>query len=295
MKVLLFGHSGYVGHLVLKKLYETGNEIVCISRRNTQNQLYPEVKYIKGDVLKPETYLKALENCDVIIYLPGLIREFPNKGITFNNVHYAGVKYLVDNAEKYGVKKFVLLSANGVRENAPTKYLQTKHLAEKYLMQSKLEWIIFRPSVIFGFENSAYKNFITVIKDLSKMPLFFPVIGNGKYRFQPVSLNNLSDAIIYSIKEQNPKNKIFYACGPEVLSYNEIVDIVLKSLKKKRIKLFIPIKFMLLLAKLFERYEWFPVSKEQIIMLLEENICKGGENIFDYFPLKPLSFREINL
>lgn len=290
MKILLIGHTGYVGGVVLRKLSQTSYNIVCISRRTTDAIDYPDVRYIKGDVLIPETYLDELKNCDVVIYLPGIIREFPDKGITFDAVHFYGVKNLVDAAVQRGVKRFILMSANGVRENAPTEYLRTKFFAEEYLKKSNLEWTIFRPSVIFGYEKQGKMNFINVIRDLLKMPIFIPIIGDGKYRFQPVALDNLADAIVMSIDNSQSIGKTYLACGKDVYSYNEIVDIVLNATAKHRIKMHIPVGLMSFLAKIFEKYEWFPISREQIIMLLEENICPGGISIFDDFPIQPIGF-----
>lgn len=292
MKILLIGHTGYVGSVVLQKLSNSAHKIFCISRRFNNVPVYPNVQYFKGDVLMPETYLNILKNCEAVIYLPGILREFHQKGITFEGVHFYGVKNLIDASKLFNIKKFILMSANGVDENASTSYLRTKFKAEEYLKASNLEWTIFKPSVIFGYENQKKMNFINVIVDLSKFPVFFPVIGNGNYRFQPVALDNLADAIIMSIENPQSANKTYFACGKKIYSYNEIVDIVLNVINKKRIKLHIPVWLMNFLARFFEKYEWFPVSRDQIKMLLEENVCKGGNNIFEDFQIQPIDFVE---
>lgn len=292
MKILLIGHTGYVGGVVLKKLSLTNHQVQCISRRVLDDIQYPNVQYLKGDVLLPETYLNSVKNSEVIIYLPGLIREFPAKGITFENIHFWGVKNLVDASKLFHIKKFILMSANGVMENASTNYLRTKFKAEEYLKASNLEWTIFKPSIVFGYENQKKMNFINLIIELSSFPIFFPIIGNGNYRFQPVALDNLADAIVMSIDNPKSVNQTYYACGERVFSYNEIVEIILSVIGKRRIKLHLPVWLMNSLARFLEKYEWFPVSREQIKMLLEENLCKGGRSIFEDFPIIPIDFVE---
>lgn len=292
MKILLIGHSGYVGNILLHKLSKTTHNIICLSRRVINEIIYPNIRFEKGDIINPDSYLYLLESCDAIIYLPGLIREFPEKGITFEGIHFLGVKYLVDAAVEKGIKRFILMSANGVRENASTGYLRTKYQAEEYLKKSRMDWTIFRPSVIFGYEKIKKKNFINVIIELSRFPIFFPVIGNGNYRLQPVSLDNLTDAIVMSIDNPLSINKTYHACGKKIYSYNEIVDILLSVIKKKRVKIHIPVFIMDFIAGIFEKYEMFPVSRDQIKMLLEENICNGGLSIFDDFQITPIDFVE---
>lgn len=292
MKLFLTGSSGYVGRGILKKLALKKCEVVCLIRKQTYSIPTGCTSYINGDILKPETYIHSLKSCDSVIYLPGLLREFPAKGITFENVHFKGLKILVDLCSEYNVKRFILMSANGVRENATTEYYKTKYRAEEYLKKSNLEWTIFRPSVIFGDESEKNKNFISVIINLLKIPLFFPVIGDGNYRFQPISLKNLADAVVTSLDNNNSIGKTYTACGLDVLTYNEIIDIVMDALGKKKIKVHLPIKMMKFVAKYFDKFEWFPFSRDQITMLLEENILKEGVNIFDEFPISPASLKE---
>lgn len=292
MKLFLTGSSGYVGRGILKQLALKKCEVVCLIRKQAHSVPSGCTSYINGDILNPETYIHSLKSCDSVIYLPGLLREFPAKGITFENVHFKGVKILVDLCSEYNVKRFILMSANGVRENATTEYYKTKYRAEEYLKKSNLDWTIFRPSVIFGDESEKNKNFISVIINLLKIPLFFPVIGDGNYRFQPISLKNLADAVVMSLDNNNSIGKTYIACGLNVLTYNEIIDIVMDALGKKKIKVHLPIKIMKFVAKYLDKFEWFPFSQDQITMLLEENILKEGVNIFDEFPISPASLKE---
>ncbi len=297
MNVFLTGATGYVGNRILSSLINFKHKVSILVRNDSANKI-PDyfksgIKIVKGDVTNHKSYAGQLTGCDAVIYLPGLIREFPKRGITFKQIHFDSVKNLIDSSKREGVKRFLLMSANGVKPNASTKYLRTKYDAEEYLKQSGLSWTIFRPSVIFGDENEGRNNFISVIVDLlNQLPLFVPVIGNGKYRFQPISIENVADAFVKSLEMEKTIGKTYSLCGKEVFTYNELVDIISKIIKRKKIKLHVPVWKMKLLAKLFDKYEWFPVTHDQITMLLEENICRGGTDLFEELNIEPINLED---
>ena len=90
-----------------------------------------------GDISEKEIIKKTIKDADAVIYNIGLIRQYPKKGITFENAHFEGAKRCIDIAKELGVKRFILMSANGVKYEG-TKYQSTKFLADQYLKNSKV-------------------------------------------------------------------------------------------------------------------------------------------------------------
>ncbi len=297
MHIFLTGSTGYVGNRILSALINSKHQVTVLVRKESTNKfpdnLKPNLRIIQGDVTNNESYAGQLSGCDAVIYLPGLIREFPKRGITFKQIHFVGVKNLIDASKREGVKRFLLMSANGVKPNASTEYLRTKYDAEEYLKQSGLSWTIFRPSVIFGDEDKGRINFITVIAGLLKqMPLVVPIIGDGKYRFQPIAIKNVADAFVKSLELTDAFNKTYSLCGNELFTYNELIDIISNIINLKKVKLHIPVWYMKLLAKIYDKFEWFPVTHDQITMLLEENICKSGTDFFTELDIEPIYLKD---
>ena len=99
-----------------------------------------------GDIGSQDTIDITLSGCDAAIYNIGLIREFPRKGVTFEEAHVEGVRRVIEGASRKGVDRFLLMSANGVRGSG-TPYQDTKFRAEELLRDSGLKWTIFRPSI----------------------------------------------------------------------------------------------------------------------------------------------------
>ncbi len=242
------------------------------------------VKVIVGDASGIEKYEDEIRKNDikVFIYLIGLIREFPQKNIKFIDYHYNFLKKAVDLAVKLNIKRFILMSANGVKENGTT-YQRTKYMGEEYLRNSNLNWTIFRPSLII--DDDELFNFKKLILDLSKF-IFFPIFSNGKYKVAPVHREDVAEIFVKSIENEKTFNRIFHICGGKEYEYVEFVKLIARANKKFIIPVYIPTFIILPIARIFRYSELFPASDEQIKMLLEGNTYIESE-IWSTLNLKP--------
>jgi uncharacterized protein YbjT (DUF2867 family) len=297
MKTFLTGATGYVGRQIIRDLVTAHHTVVALVRKGSEGKLPREVEgkiqIVHGDVLSADAYRKAVENVEAIINLPGLLREFPRQGITFEEVHFLGTKVLVDEAKAAGVQRFIQMSALGVRAESQTKYQQTKFRAEEYVKASGLRWTIFRPSSMFGNEKEGFPNFISAINgSLDMFRFFVPVLGNGKYRFQPVALQNVSAGFVKALVTNESTGKTYDVAGPDRYSYNDLLNIVQQIKGKHKIKMYQPMIFIKALASALGRWKFFPVSRDQITMLEEENISDHWKDFFDDFGIVPLRLIE---
>ncbi|MGD0337645.1 MAG: NAD(P)H-binding protein [Bacteroidota bacterium] len=298
MQVFITGGTGYIGRQVIRDLVAGGCGVRALIRTGSEAKLPREcssnISIVFGNIEQADSLPGLMNGCDAVIHLPGLIREFPRRGITFRGVQYYGSKNIIDEACRSKVKRFLLMSANGVRSDAPTEYQRTKWMAEEYLRQSSLEWTIFRPSVVFGNENEGYENFVEVlINQLRMMPLVVPVPGNGRFLFQPVSINNLSEGFLKSLQQRVGIRKIYEIGGIERLSYVEMLDIVAGPLNIRKWKVHQPIPILRVLARMLGRYSFFPITEDQIIMLLEGNVTEQEGEFFEDFKIKPIRFSDV--
>lgn len=297
MKVFLTGSTGYVGRQVVRDLIAAGHAVVCLVRPGSEGKLPREVAgrvdIVRGDILETKTYRDRLQSCEAIINLPGLLREFPRRGITFEGVHYAGPVRLIDEAKKANVARFIHMSALGVRQDAIPKYQETKYRAEEYLKSSGLRWTVFRPSLMFGNEKEGLMNFMSVLKDLLNIaPLFVPVLGSGNYRFQPVAVQDVSQGFVRALVNESSVGKIYDVAGPDRYTYNELLDVVSYITGRNKIKFHQPMFLMKIAASMFGGYSFFPVSRDQITMLEEENISDRWEDFFRDFGFAPRRLME---
>ncbi len=292
MKLFVAGGTGYIGNHVIDKLVKDGHNVRALVRRGSEAKLKNKfIEFWYGDISAPESLNRALDGCDAVIYLIGLIRESPSKGITFELAHLQGVKHIYERAKLSGVKRWIQISANGVRSDTPDGYIRTKYRAEEFIKAQDIDYTILRPSVVFGGETEGTINFVTTLKYIiNLMPFVVPVIGNGTYKMQPVHIDDLTNAISMIIDKPSTFNKAYALCGPKSISYNDILDVITNMYNlKKKIKIHIPAFLVKSFAVLLKNIESFPVTPEQIDMLVSGNTCSDSY-LFDELKIVPKGF-----
>jgi uncharacterized protein YbjT (DUF2867 family) len=299
MRVFLTGGTGYVGSAVLEELSNAGHAAVCLARDPGR---LPSAKTeaigrsggimaVKGDLLDPDTYREALTDCDAVIHLVGIIRERPSRGATFERVHTEGTKALLEACARAGFgggsdRRFIHMSALGAGPASTTGYFKTKWQAEQEVRQSGIPHVIFRPSVIFGSNDE----FVNMLNGLVRLPLT-PVIGDGEYRLQPVSLRTVSEVFVKALTD-GPVNRSFDMGGPEMLSYNRMLREIGAAGGRKPRLVHIPLGLMKPVVAALERFPFFPITRTQLSMLLEESICREGTSFYETYGCKPIPFAE---
>jgi NADH dehydrogenase len=303
MKVALFGGTGFVGSYIIDELLAQKMTPRILVRKESQSKLYQEGGYevIQGDLDNESAIRDTIKGCEVVIYNVGIIREFPSKGITFENLHFDGVKRCIDIAKDEQVRRFILMSANGVKKNG-TGYQKTKLLADEYLKWSKLDYTIFRPSLVFGDpRGSGRPEFCTQLKkDMLDLPFPAPnfhtglnLLNAGAFGLSPIHAKDVAAIFVSSINEKKTVNKV-YNLGGEVYSWKEVIKIITSSYGKNKWIVPAPVFAIKFLASIFGRFAWFPITKDQLTMLVEGNIC-SSQDVFDMFSISPIPFNSESL
>lgn len=271
MRIFLAGGTGFVGGHVRCAMLENGHELRILTHRRTA---CPEqgIEIVEGDVTRPATYAATLDGCDAVLNLVGIIREFPRRGISYERLHVSATENLLAAARNAGVRRFIQMSALGSREGAASRYHQSKFRAERSVRDSGLDWTIFRPSVIFGPKDDFINKLAGFIR---AMPLV-PVIGDGQYRLQPIDGNDVARCFAMALNMPETIGHTYELCGRDRFTYRELLDAVAKALGRHSIRtVTIPVSFMKLVTPFMQRFSFFPITMDQITMLLEESICDG--------------------
>ncbi|SNB47456.1 complex I NDUFA9 subunit family protein [Geobacter sp. DSM 9736] len=286
MKVLLSGGTGFVGGYVRRALLAKGHSVRVLVHRHATG-IGDGIEQVTGDVMRPQTLEAAAAGCDAVINLVGIIREFPARGVTFEALHVRATEHMVQSALKAGASRYIQMSALGTRPEAVSAYHRTKFRAEEIVRDSGLDYTIFRPSVIFG----AGDDFINKLAGFVKALPAVPVIGSGSYRLQPIHAEDVARCFALSLEMPETRGATYSLCGPDRVTYNELLDLIGRILGKPRIaKLRNPLFLMKLVVPLFQRFPVFPLTTDQITMLLEESICDGGWR--KIFPFSPIPLEE---
>ena len=302
MKVALFGGTGFVGTYITDELLNNGHNPLLLVRPGSENKVSRanDCTLNIGDISDKEIIENTIKESDAIIYNIGLIRQYPKKGITFEKTHFEGAKCCIDIAKELGVKRFILMSANGVKYEG-TKYQSTKFLADQYLKNSNLNWTIFRPSLIFGDPKGSIEFCTQLRNDMLNLPLPAPlffeklnVINAGKFSMSPIHITDVAKCFVKCIEMENTYKKIYNLGGLYSYNWIELIDTISKASEKNKWKIPAPVEPIKMAAMLLEWLPIFPITKDQLTMLLEGNTCNSS-TAFDEFDIQPTEFTVENL
>lgn len=239
--ILVTGASGYVGNNLVRNLVKRGKSVRAMvgnvdKARKRLADVEAQIEIVKGDVTRPDTLAEWMQGVDTVIHLVAIAIEKGKR--TYKTINYEGTINMVEAAKNAGVRRFINMCQAGATTTVASPFLRSKGLAQDYVAKSGLDWTAFRPSVIWGPQDE----FANIQARLIQMtPFVFPIVGDGKAQFQPVYVGDVAEAIARSIDDPSTIGHEYELGGPEVLTYEEIVNRVLKALGTNRRKIRVPV------------------------------------------------------
>jgi NADH dehydrogenase len=288
MQVFVTGSTGFVGNHVLHELVQKGHQVRALVRPGSEHKLKrpDDVETIAGTVDEVADLIQGMQGCDAAIHLVGIIRAFPSQDITFERMHTEATANVIEAAKEAKVPQLLHMSALGAREDGPTPYLTTKFAAEELVRQSGLNYTIFRPSLIFGRGGDA----ITMFGDMVKKYVV-PIIGDGQYRFQPVSVTTVAQGFEKALDPETAKEQTLDVGGPDNVTFDEIIDTLARVMGKSIVKIHMPVLPLRLATSALQHAPGYPLTTDQITMLLEGSTC-DEKPFYELLGLEPISLEQ---
>jgi uncharacterized protein YbjT (DUF2867 family) len=290
MRIFVTGGTGFVGREVMRQLAAAGHEVVGLVRPGSEGKLVKDanIRIHPGDVTEPDSLPGGMAGCDAVMHLVGIIREFPERGVTYERLHVEATANVIAAAVSQGVGRYLHMSANGVRPDSAADYHRTKWRAEEEVRASDLHWTIFRPSLIFG----PGSEFVAMLEGLVRSLPVVPVIGDGRYRLQPVAVGQVAETFLKALAMPETAGRVFHLGGAESYPFDEILDLVGRAIGMSRVlKFHQPAALVRPVVRLLERCRSFPVTLDQVTMMLEGNVCDQGLWA-ETFDIEPVAFAE---
>jgi NADH dehydrogenase len=273
MKILLAGGTGYIGKALRAELKALGHDVRLLVRHASVGTVGAGdgFEIAPGDVLDTHACLSAVDGCSAVVNLVGVLREIPTQGTTYEALHTEATYNLVDAARLMEVDRFIQMSGLGARPDAASRYHTTKYEAEEIVCKSPMRWTIFRPSVIFGPGDDFHAQLV----DLVHRPIV-PMIDGGKALLQPVSLSNVIGAMARSVTMPETQGRVFEAGGPDRVAFNELVERVARHYGVWMNTVKVSSRMLKPAVRVLQRFKSFPLTVDQMVMLLEDNTCDPG-------------------
>ena len=290
MKVFVTGATGFVGSEVVKQLLAAKHAVRALVREGSEAKIEQrdQIEIHHGDATDAASLVGALDGCDALIHLIGIIREFPGRQITYQRLHVATTENLIAAATAQGVRRYLHMSSNGARKSGSTGYHRTKWQAEELVRAADLDWTIFRPSMIFGPECP----FVAMLAELIRRLPVVPVVGDGRYRMQPVALEQVAASFVAALAMPQTIGATYALGGGASYSYEEVLDLTAQAMGRSQpTKVHQPLFMVRPMVKVMELSDSSPLTSDQLTMLLEGNVC-DPKAWAEAFNLEPETFAD---
>ncbi len=271
--VTVFGGSGFVGRHVVRSLAQRGYNIrVAVRRPDLAGFLQPmgnvgQIVAVQANLRNRASVERAVQGSDHVVNLVGLLFE---KGRNkFHAVHELGTGAIAQACRDGGIE-LTHVSSIGADANSPSEYASSKGRAEDTLRDVLPDATIIRPSIIFGPEDGFFNKFA----EMARFSMFLPLIGGGQTKFQPIYVADVAEAIARSVDGTLGAGKVWELGGVEVLTFQQCMELMLKTINRKRSLISIPWFAAKLLGRLMTMVPLIdpPLTRDQVLQLMADNI-----------------------
>ncbi|MDH6265276.1 uncharacterized protein YbjT (DUF2867 family) [Rhizobium sp. SG_E_25_P2] len=271
--VTVFGGSGFVGRHVVRALARRGYRIrVAVRRPDLALFLQPlgnvgQISFVQANLRYRNSVDAAIKGADHVVNCVGLLFEQGRN--SFDAVQEFGARAVAESARATGAG-LTHISAIGADVNSTSAYARSKGRAEQYILQTKPDAVILRPSVVFGPEDQFYNKFA----DMARIAPFLPLVGGGKTKFQPVFVDDVAEAVARSVDGLVAGGKIYELGGAEVVSFKDILDDILRVTCRNKPLVSIPFGVASLLGSVASLVPFItpPITADQVTLLKKDNV-----------------------
>ena len=273
---LIFGGSGQIGLNLIRKLTKNNYRVTVVTRNIHQKSYKIKtqanagyIDIVEANIFDENKIRNLFSKADICINLIGILYE-QKKGSTFKNIHSVFPSLLAKLCKEYNLKQYIHLSALGINEAVDSDYAKSKLDGESNVLKNFPLAIILRPSIVYSVDDNFTTNFMRLLSILPIFPLYY----EGKTKFSPIHCSDLTDTIHHVISK-NIYSNIIECIGPEIISFKDLLERLLKLINKKRILIPFPFTLAKFTASFFEMFPNPLLTKDQLRLLKYDNISSG--------------------
>jgi uncharacterized protein YbjT (DUF2867 family) len=293
-RVTVFGGSGFLGRQIVKRLADEGAEVRVAVRHpeRVSSRLEPagkagQITAIYADVWNESSVRPALEGSDAVVNTVG---HYVERGkATFEAIHGQGAMHVARAAALAGVRRLVHISGIGADPASVSVYVRARAIGERLVSERFPEATILRPSVLFGPDDAFFNRLAALARVMPVVPLF----GSGDTRLQPVYVGDVAEAVARALIAPLAKGQVYELGGPRVCTYKDLVQLVLAQIDSKRLLMPVPFPVWELLASLVAPLAKRPISRDQVILMKQDNVVGRQAATFADLGIAPTSIEEI--
>jgi len=265
----ILGGGGFIGRYLVRNLTKKNFRCIIPTRNAFQKgylktQAPPgAIEFINWNTKDFSKIREAIDKSDVVINLIGIL--FETRKQKFTKIHTEIPDIISKICSDTDVKKFIQVSAIGASSESKSLYQRSKFEGEIRSLNNYKNTVIIRPSVVCGTED----NFTNLFSKLSFIPVI-PIVKIN-YKFQPILVTDVADAILNTIFTKNNEGKIYELGGPKVISFGDMVKSIFKTINKKRLIVEMPMTLAKIQSKILSLLPFPPILTEDQCKILSES------------------------
>ena len=288
----ILGGGGFIGKYLVRNMTKKNHRCIITTRKAYQKG-YLKTQGTPGAIelvdWNPNNFSElkeAIKNSDIVINLIGILYETRKQ--KFFNIHSKIPEAVAKICSESDVKKFIHVSAIGANAKSKSLYQKSKFQGEVKALNNFKKTVIIRPSVVCGAED----NFTNLFSKLSILPII-PIVGIN-YKFQPILVNDVVDAIVKAIEIRDNEGKIYEIGGPKIISFGDMVKSILKTINKKRFVVPMPMPLAKIQSTITDLLPFPPIlTKDQCQILSEaDNIVSNNHLTLKDLDIEPSDVEE---
>lgn len=267
--IVVLGGAGFVGRHIVARLTSAGRRVVVPVRRREGAKhliLLPTVEVVESDIHDARALAALCTGASAVVNLVGILNE--SRAATFERVHVDVTRHAVTACHAAGVPRLLQMSALGAAPDGPSRYLRSKAAAEAIVAASGLAWTIFRPSVIFGRDDTFLNLFARLSRSLPVVVLAAP-----NARFQPICVEDVAHCFVHALGDDLTHHARYDLCGPRVYTLQELVRYVGEVVGAVRPIVPLGRRLSQLQATLLEHLPGKLMSRDNLRSTQTDNVC----------------------
>ncbi|MCH8503888.1 MAG: complex I NDUFA9 subunit family protein [Ectothiorhodospiraceae bacterium] len=284
--VVVFGGTGFLGREIARQLIAAGHAVRVASRQPpvAREQAAAGISHVQADVRDEASVAEALRGVDAAVNAVSLYVE--SGGLDFETIHVAGAGRLARLAKAADLATLVHVSGIGVSTKSDSAYVRARALGERAVRDAFPEAVILRPSVLFGPGDA----FLRTLRSLTLVPVI-PLFGHGGMKLQPVHVEDVAVAAARVLDMPAMRGRVFELGGARAYSYRETLELVLEEQHRRRMLLPVPFAVWKLLAALASVLPNPPLTRDQVILMRQDNIPGEAVGTFADLGIEPRDLR----
>jgi len=291
--VVVFGGTGFLGRRLVEHLTTEGATVRVAVRHPDQARSIlraaglNKIDVFGADVRDQASVAAALAGAGAVV---NAVSAYVEKGgVTFEAVHVQGAETVARESVAGGIARLMHISGIGADPDSGSPYIAARGRGELMVKQAFPGATIIRPGAMFGRGDALFG----ALADMARLLPVLPLIGGGRMRLQPVFVEDVAEAVAFSLADPGTAARIYELAGPKVYALRDLFEYTLRLIGKRR--LLVPIPFILgeIQARLLELLPYPPLTTGQVDLLKLDSVASGLRPGFAELNIRPKSIEEI--